>query len=149
MQIVVYTWEECGFQIYQEVTVRVFMSLFECLYSRCKTNRAKGNLNLQLRASKVLKFQEAKILELAEHVPESQIPLTLTVHPGGELTRKAAPGDVVEFSGMFVPIPDTNEDTYVEAALAQFLGLGDDMVVFDDLLKFFNIDEFLVGGVFV
>lgn len=74
------------------------MPLFECPSSHCKTNRAKGNLNLQLRASKFLKFQDAKILELAEHVPKGQIPRTMTVHPRGELTRKEAPGDVVELA---------------------------------------------------
>lgn len=56
MQVAVYTCEECGFEIYQEVTARVFMPLFECPSRRCITNRTKGNLILQLRASKFLKF---------------------------------------------------------------------------------------------
>lgn len=43
---------------YQEVTARVFMPLFECPSERCKVNKSKGNLMLQLRASKFLKFQE-------------------------------------------------------------------------------------------
>lgn len=42
----------------QEVTARVFMPLFECPSRRCKTNNTKGNLILQLRASKFMKFQE-------------------------------------------------------------------------------------------
>jgi hypothetical protein len=46
------------FWIWQEVTARVFMPLFECPSQRCKLNKAKGNLILQLRASKFLKFQE-------------------------------------------------------------------------------------------
>ncbi|MCL7042190.1 hypothetical protein MKW94_009130, partial [Papaver nudicaule] len=58
MQVAVYTCEECGFEIYQEVTARVFMPLFECPSERCKINNAKGNLILQLRASKFLRFQE-------------------------------------------------------------------------------------------
>ncbi|KAG5567828.1 hypothetical protein RHGRI_003118 [Rhododendron griersonianum] len=124
MQVAVYTCEECGFEIYQEVTARVFMPLFECPSKRCKTNNTKGNLILQLRASKFLKFQEAKIQELAEHVPKGHIPRTMTVHCRGELTRKVAPGDVVELSGIFLPIPYTGframraglvADTYLEA----------------------------------
>ncbi|KAH9730759.1 DNA replication licensing factor MCM7 [Citrus sinensis] len=124
MQVAVYTCEECGFEIYQEVTARVFMPLFECPSQRCKINKTKGNLILQLRASKFLKFQEAKIQELAEHVPKGHIPRTMTVHLRGELTRKVAPGDVVEFSGIFLPIPYTGfralraglvADTYLEA----------------------------------
>ncbi|KAE8009362.1 hypothetical protein FH972_005802 [Carpinus fangiana] len=124
MQVAVYTCEDCGFEIYQEVTARVFMPLFECPSKRCVTNRTKGNLILQLRASKFLKFQEAKIQELAEHVPKGHIPRTMTVHLRGELTRKVAPGDVIELSGIFLPIPYTGframraglvADTYLEA----------------------------------
>ncbi|XP_062178294.1 DNA replication licensing factor MCM7 [Alnus glutinosa] len=124
MQVAVYTCEDCGFEIYQEVTARVFMPLFECPSNRCVTNRTKGNLILQLRASKFLKFQEAKIQELAEHVPKGHIPRTMTVHLRGELTRKVAPGDVIELSGIFLPIPYTGframraglvADTYLEA----------------------------------
>ncbi|KAI3786597.1 hypothetical protein L1987_40395 [Smallanthus sonchifolius] len=100
------------------------MPLFECPSKRCNVNRAKGNLILQLRASKFLKFQEAKLQELAEHVPKGHIPRTMTVHFRGELTRKVSPGDVVELSGIFLPIPYTGframraglvADTYLEA----------------------------------
>ncbi|KAK9076542.1 hypothetical protein SSX86_004876 [Deinandra increscens subsp. villosa] len=123
MKVAVYTCEECGFEIYQEVTARVFMPLFECPSKRCNVNRAKGNLILQLRASKFLKFQEAKLQELSEHVPKGHIPRTMTVHFRGELTRKVSPGDVVELSGIFLPIPYTGframraglvADTYLE-----------------------------------
>ncbi|KAL5700906.1 DNA helicase [Ranunculus cassubicifolius] len=124
MQVAVYTCEECGFEIYQEVTARIFMPLFDCPSSRCKINQTKGNLILQLRASKFMKFQEAKMQELAEHVPKGHIPRSMTVHLRGELTRKVAPGDVVELSGIFLPIPYTGframraglvADTYLEA----------------------------------
>ncbi|NP_001308946.1 DNA replication licensing factor MCM7-like protein [Solanum lycopersicum] len=124
MQVAVYTCEECGFEIYQEVTARVFMPLSECPSKRCTVNKAKGNLILQLRASKFLKFQEAKIQELAEHVPKGHIPRSMTVHFRGELTRKVSPGDVVELSGIFLPMPYTGframragliADTYLEA----------------------------------
>ncbi|KAK9086309.1 hypothetical protein Syun_028703 [Stephania yunnanensis] len=124
MKVAIYTCEECGFEIYQEVTARVFMPLFECPSKRCVTNLTKGNLILQLRASKFMKFQEAKIQELAEHVPKGHIPRTMTVHLRGELTRTVAPGDVVELSGIFLPIPYTGframraglvADTYLEA----------------------------------
>ncbi|CAN1292779.1 DNA replication licensing factor MCM7 [Linum perenne] len=97
MQVAVYTCEECGFEIYQ------------------------------LRASKFLKFQEAKVQELSEHVPKGHIPRSMTVHFRGELTRRVAPGDVVELSGIFLPIPYTGfkamraglvADTYLEVMSA-------------------------------
>ncbi|GAB2226452.1 hypothetical protein Droror1_Dr00022260 [Drosera rotundifolia] len=123
MKVAVYTCEDCGFEIYQEVTARSFMPLFQCPSRRCDTNKSKGSLILQLRASKFLKFQEAKIQELAEHVPKGHIPRSMTVHFRGELTRKVSPGDVVELSGIFLPIPYTGfralraglvADTYLE-----------------------------------
>lgn len=49
----------------QEVTARVFMPLFECPSGRCKTNANKGNVILQLRASKFLRFQEVCTLSFA------------------------------------------------------------------------------------
>ncbi|GKU87005.1 hypothetical protein SLEP1_g1467 [Rubroshorea leprosula] len=67
---------------------------------------------------------QAKIHELAEHVPKGHIPRSMTVHLRGELTRKVAPGDVFELSGIFLPIPYTGfralqaglvADTYLEA----------------------------------
>ncbi|KAA3469811.1 DNA replication licensing factor MCM7 [Gossypium australe] len=99
------------------------MPLFECPSKLCFVNRKKGNLILQLRASKFLKFQEAKIQELADHVPKGHIPRSMTVHFRGEITRKVAPGDDVELSGIFLPIPYTGframraglvADTYLE-----------------------------------
>ncbi|XP_010522826.1 PREDICTED: DNA replication licensing factor MCM7 [Tarenaya hassleriana] len=123
MSVAVYTCEDCGHEIYQEVTSRVFMPLFKCPSRRCRLNKKDGNPILQLRASKFLKFQEAKIQELAEHVPKGHIPRSMTVHLRGELTRKVAPGDVVELSGIFLPIPYTGfralraglvADTYLE-----------------------------------
>ncbi|KAL6179738.1 hypothetical protein ACLB2K_046409 [Fragaria x ananassa] len=71
--------------------------------------------------------------ELAEHVPKGHIPRTMTVHFRGELDHKkgrfcqfhrVAPADVVELSGIFLPIPYTGfsvmragvvADTYLEA----------------------------------
>ncbi|KAK8693776.1 hypothetical protein V6N13_071345 [Hibiscus sabdariffa] len=124
MQVVVYTCEECGCEIYQDVTARVFMLLYQCPSIRCSTNKTKGNLIHQLRASKFLKFQEAKIQELAKHVPKGHIPRAMTVHFRGEITRKVALGDVVELSVIFLPTPYTGfrvigvglvADTYLEA----------------------------------
>nr|CAB3466165.1 unnamed protein product [Digitaria exilis] len=67
---------------------------------------------------------QVKLQELAEHVPKGHIPRSLTVHLRGELTRKVAPGDVVEISGIFLPMPYYGframraglvADTYLEA----------------------------------
>lgn len=53
----------------QEVTARVFMPLFECPSKRCDTNRRKGNVILQLRASKFLRFQEVcSLLQSSKYI---------------------------------------------------------------------------------
>eukprot|EP00850_Spirogloea_muscicola_P023878 SM000399S14704 [mRNA] locus=s399:46565:50072:- [translate_table: standard] len=124
LQVATYTCDDCGFEIYQEVTSRTFTPLAECPTGRCRTNYSKGSLHLQTRASKFMKFQEAKIQELADQVPKGHIPRSMTVHIRGELTRKISPGDVVSVAGIFLPVPCTGfkamragltADTFLEA----------------------------------
>eukprot|EP00850_Spirogloea_muscicola_P008010 SM000042S15277 [mRNA] locus=s42:148:3666:+ [translate_table: standard] len=124
LQVATYTCDDCGFEIYQEVTSRTFTPLAECPTGRCRTNYSKGSLHLQTRASKFMKFQEAKIQELADQVPKGHIPRSMTVHIRGELTRKVSPGDVVSVAGIFLPVPCTGfkamragltADTFLEA----------------------------------
>lgn len=42
----------------QEVTARQFMPIHECPSVRCRSNNARGQLQLQTRGSKFVKFQE-------------------------------------------------------------------------------------------
>ncbi|GBG59606.1 hypothetical protein CBR_g49870 [Chara braunii] len=123
MSVATYTCDICGFEIYQEVTGRTFMPLVECPSARCKMNNMKGQLHLQTRGSKFIKFQEAKIQEMADQVPKGNIPRSMTVHLNGELTRLISPGDVVALGGIFLPAPQAGframraglvADTYLE-----------------------------------
>ena len=75
-----YTCKERDHEIYPDVIARVFKLLFGCPSKRCSVNKTKGNLILQLRASKFLKLQKVKIQELAEHVPKGHIPWSMTVY---------------------------------------------------------------------
>ncbi|CAI5970665.1 unnamed protein product [Closterium sp. NIES-65] len=124
LQVATYTCDECGFEIYQEVTARTFMPLFECPSTRCRTNNARGRLHLHTRGSKFQKFQEARIQELAEQVPKGHVPRAMTVQIRGDLTRQVSPGDVVSVAGVFLPVPfvgfkamraGLTADTYLEA----------------------------------
>lgn len=124
LQVATYTCDNCGFEIYQEVTSRTFTPLAECPSQRCITNNAKGQLILQSRGSKFLKFQEGRIQEMAEQVPKGHIPRSMSIHFRGELTRTVGPGDVVSVSGIFLPMPYTGframragltADTFLEA----------------------------------
>eukprot|EP00959_Pyramimonas_sp_CCMP1952_P014100 298422-Pyramimonas_sp.AAC.1 len=70
-------------------------------------NAKPGQLHLQTRGSKFMKYQEVKVQELAEEVPVGSIPRMLNVQLKGELTRTVAPGDVVDITGIFLPIQYT------------------------------------------
>eukprot|EP00897_Mesotaenium_endlicherianum_P004516 jgi/Mesen1/4092/ME000214S03275 len=124
LQVATYSCGECGYEIFQEVTGRNFMPLHECPSTRCSTNQNRGKLHLHTRGSKFLKFQEARIQELAEQVPKGHIPRSMSVHIRGELTRQVSPGDEVAIAGVFLPMPHVGframragltADTFLEA----------------------------------
>jgi DNA replication licensing factor MCM7 len=97
-----YTCERCGNEIYQEINSSNFTPLTECQSEDCTVNNSKGKLLMQTRGSKFLKYQEAKIQEMADQVPVGHTPRTLTVHLSGEITRMINAGDVVVLSGVIM-----------------------------------------------
>lgn len=102
-----YTCDKCGYEIFQEVNLKVFSPLTECTSEVCKTDNQRGQLFMSTRASKFLLFQEVKIQEMASQVPVGHIPRTLTMHVNGDLVRTMNPGDIVDVSGIFLPSPYT------------------------------------------
>lgn len=81
------------------------MPLVLCQTAACKGAGAgsAGQLHLQTRGSKFLKFQEIRIQELSDQVPVGNIPRGLTVYAHGENTRLVQPGDHVLITGVFLP----------------------------------------------
>lgn len=102
-----YTCDKCGYEIFQEVNLKVFTPLTECTSPVCKTDNHRGQLFMSTRASKFSSFQEAKIQEMANQVPVGHIPRALTIYIEGDLVRLMNPGDVVDVSGIFLPSPYT------------------------------------------
>lgn len=100
-----YTCEQCGYEIYQEVTGSAFMPLTECPSEECRANGVKGQLFLQSRGSRFMKFQEARIQELTDQVPMGHIPRSMTVSFFGDLCRSCNPGDHVIIDGIYMPRP--------------------------------------------
>ncbi len=100
-----YTCEQCGFEIYQEISGIAFTPLFECPSEQCRANGVKGQLFLQSRGSRFLKFQEARIQELTDQVPMGHIPRSMTVSFFGDLCRTCNPGDHVVIDGIYMPRP--------------------------------------------
>ncbi|CAM9480956.1 unnamed protein product [Chrysoparadoxa australica] len=124
MVCVAYTCDSCGFEVYQEVFNRHFMPLMRCEGPECKENHINGKLFMQERGSRFIKYQELKIQELPDQVPQGHIPRTMTVHCKGDMTRQCTPGDICTISCIFLPTlysgframkAGLTADTYVEA----------------------------------
>lgn len=105
--VTAYTCDQCGHEVFQEVTSRTFTPLSECNSEQCKTNHSKGKLFPSTRASKFTPFQEVKLQELASQVPVGHIPRTISIHVNGDIVRSMNPGDLVDVAGIFLPAPYT------------------------------------------
>jgi DNA replication licensing factor MCM7 len=119
-----YTCEQCGYEIYQEVSGVAFMPLLECPGEECRAAGARGQLFLQSRGSRFLKCQEARVQELTEQVPMGHIPRSTSITLVGDLCRSCSPGDCVSIDGIYMPRPYTGfkalragllTDTYILA----------------------------------
>jgi len=109
--VATYSCDACGAELYQVVqNQREFLPPRSCPTAVCRQGgggrrgpRKGETLHLQTRGSKFVKFQELKLQELPHQVPMGHIPRSMSVYCRGELTRLAAPGDVVTIDGVFLP----------------------------------------------
>ncbi|KAL3990843.1 DNA replication licensing factor MCM7 [Acanthocheilonema viteae] len=105
--VMTYTCDTCGCETYQPIAGPAFMPPVNCPSKDCVENRANGRLQMQIRGSKFMKFQEMRIQELSEQVPVGSIPRSLIVNVVGENARACVPGDVVRITGIFAPLMRT------------------------------------------
>ncbi|CAI5450823.1 unnamed protein product [Caenorhabditis angaria] len=123
VQVMTYACDTCGAEAYQPVKGMQFTPPQNCPNKDCVDSKANGRLHMQLRGSKFAKFQELKIQELSEQVPVGSIPRTMTVYVYGEMTRRCNTGNIVQVSGVFLPILQSGfkptgglvADTFLEA----------------------------------
>mmetsp|Transcript_29073 Transcript_29073/g.71824 ORF Transcript_29073/g.71824 Transcript_29073/m.71824 type:complete len:727 (-) Transcript_29073:303-2483(-) len=146
IEVACFACDGCGFEIYQEVLGETFNPIGKCPSGFC-TNRVvpNGQLFLETRASKFIKYQEVRVQELSEDVPIGHIPRSLTVQVKGDLTRSLGPGDIVNITGIFLPKPFTGfkamqaglvANTYIEAmAVTQCKTRYSDFSVSPDVLS--------------
>ena len=59
----------------------------------------------QVRGSRFVRYQECKIQESPDEVPQGSTPRTLMVQLRGALTRSVKAGDSVSVAGIFLPEP--------------------------------------------
>ncbi|KAH3902183.1 probable DNA replication licensing factor MCM7 [Saccharomycodes ludwigii] len=124
-----YTCDQCGYEVFQEVSGRTFKPLVDCPSKDCIDNNTKGKLYMSSRGSKFSAFQECKIQELSNQVPVGHIPRSLNIHVNGDgLVRSLIPGDIVDVTGIYLPLPYTGykalktgllTETYLEAQFVE------------------------------
>jgi DNA replication licensing factor MCM7 len=65
----------------------------------------RGKLFLQVRGSKFVSHQDIKVQELSDQVPIGHVPRTLKLQAKGLLVGKCSPGDIIQVTGIHMPIP--------------------------------------------
>eukprot|EP00981_Chlorochromonas_danica_P000270 scaffold61_cov180-Ochromonas_danica.AAC.22 len=111
-QVVTYTCEVCGSEVFQEVSGPSFMPLTACPSQRCQEHRGNqqsasqggGKLTLQTRGSKFLRHQELRLQELPDQLPVGHVPRSVLLHCLGQATRQAGPGEIITVAAIFLPI---------------------------------------------
>jgi len=104
VQVATYTCQQCGCEIYQQVTERSYKPLMTCTTPTCKEQKNLTPLREMTRGFKFTKFQECKIQELPEEVPTGNVPRSITVYIFGENTRRCQCGDKVTVTGIWLPL---------------------------------------------
>ncbi|EFN55074.1 hypothetical protein CHLNCDRAFT_52849 [Chlorella variabilis] len=117
LTVATYLDDQTGFEIYQEVSGKSFNPLQEAPDEVKKMNGGKSELFMQVRGSKFVKYQECKIQESPDEVPQGSTPRTLMVHLRGSLTRSLKAGGSVTLSGIFLPEPYTGQRAMLRASL--------------------------------
>lgn len=112
---VAYMCDQCKHEVYQEVQGTQFMPLERCTRPECTQNAAPGMLTMETRGSRFCKFQEVRIQEPTDQVPNGHIPRCVNVRLEGELTRRCTPGDVVTVTGVFLPTQHTGGNAQATA----------------------------------
>lgn len=108
VRVVCYMCDKCHAQIYQEVNGKAYTPLSRCPSQICKANKSNGILEQITRMCKFAKFQEMRLQEKTDEVPQGNIPRSLRVYISGDLTRQCGPGDSVTITGTFMPAPINN-----------------------------------------
>merc|ERR1719182_1098469 len=95
VEVVTYTCDVCGAEIFQSVEGENYTPPKECPSLKCKDNKQAGKLNSNMRTCKFVKFQEMRVQEMSEHVPVGGVPRSINVVMFGDLTRTVLPGDAI------------------------------------------------------
>ena len=119
--VATYACSQCSEETFQTVQTPTFIPKTVCESKTCKDSPHPGQLTLQTRGSKFEKFQMIKIQEISSEVPAGHIPRSMTVYAREDLCELCQTGDIIEVSGIFLPLPikayrqSLISETYIEA----------------------------------
>jgi DNA replication licensing factor MCM7 len=105
IEVACYSCEACGNETYQTVHNKEFKQLDQCPAPTWVRNDVRGKLFLQVRGSKFVSHQDIKVQELSDQVPIGHVPRTLKLQAKGLLVGKCSPGDIIQVTGIHMPIP--------------------------------------------
>lgn len=118
VSVATYLDDKSGKEYFQEVGGRSFHPLLHPPENNLTGPEKKDNeLQMQIRGSKFVKYQEARIQESPDEVPQGCTPRSLTIHLRGGLTRIIKAGDSVTISGIFLPEPSSSQKAMLRATL--------------------------------
>lgn len=103
LKVATYLCNECGNENYQTIPGRLVPLINECNSETCKKNKSIGDINLNMKSSKLYKYQEIKIQESRDEVPVGHIPRSVTIIAYNENTNICTAGDKIQVSGIFLP----------------------------------------------
>eukprot|EP01069_Polyplicarium_translucidae_P008196 Polyplicarium_translucidae@DN3197_c0_g1_i1.p1 len=107
LQVAAYRCMDCGADAFQPVEGPTYMPQADCSSAACVRNKRKGDLRLQIRQCTFAKYQELKIQEPPQHVPQGSVPRSMKIVLDGELTRLLSPGMAVTLAGILLPVTKT------------------------------------------
>ena len=117
MKVATYICDVCGNEIYQIINKKKYNPVDTCPSQQCQQNRNKRPVLPQTRGSKFVKFQEIRLQESPEEVPEGNVPRSIIIYAMGESTRLCQCGDKITVDGIWLPIPNTTGFAAMRAGL--------------------------------
>lgn len=117
MAVATYLNDEDGKEYFQEVTGKSFQPMSNAGAVQGAVAASNADLQMQIRGSKFVKYQEARVQENPDEVPHGSTPRTLTVHFRGSLTRTVKAGDAVTVAGIFLPEPLVGKRAMLKSSL--------------------------------
>jgi len=117
MTVATYLNDEDGKEYFQEITGKTFSPIVQMPVTYPGVGSGKMDLQMQIRGSKFVKYQEARVQENPDEVPHGSTPRTMTVQLRGSLARVIKAGDAVTISGIFMPAPLTGKRAMMRSSL--------------------------------